>query len=176
MDRNFDKMQAEADALYREQTKEYEEVILPKYQKDLDRWTENRNKKLSVATDRLNEIKNALKMLYETTKIVPIQYRKIKILEYIYNVISTSDYDVKYAIDLYDRNEQRKLEEMRLLAQQRANSLAEGQNILLEGQNYLAQEQNEIAEKARRDANIASAVATVQRHNINKNIKKSTEK
>lgn len=176
MDRNFDKKQAEADALYREQTKEYDEEILPRYQKELAQWTENMDKKIAIVEGKLNEAQNALSMLYETTKIVPVQYRKIEALKYIYDIISTSEYDVKYAIDIYDRNEQRKLDEMRLQEQQRANILAEDQNVLLEDQNYLAQEQNEIAEKARRDANIASVAATVQRRNINKNIKKSIKK
>lgn len=60
------------------------------------------------------------------------------------------------------------LEEMRLQEQQ-ANALAMEQNDLLDRQNY-------IAEKARRDANIAAAVGTVQRHNTNKAIKKWMEK
>lgn len=51
---------------------------------------------------------------------------------------------------------------MRLQEQQQANALLD--------------RQNSIAEKARRDANIAAAVGAVQRHNINKTIKKWMEK
>lgn len=40
----------------------------------------------------------------------------------------------------------------------------------------LPDRQNYIAEKDRRDANIAAAVGAVQRHNINKTIKKWMEK
>ena len=79
-------------------------------------------------------------------------------LQYIYDMISTSDYDVRQAI-----------EEMRLQEQQQANALAMEQNDLLD-------RQNSIAEKARRDANIAAAVGAVQRHNTNKTIKKWMEK
>ena len=61
------------------------------------------------------------------------------------------------------------LEEMRLQEQQQANALAIEQNDLLD-------RQNSIAEKVRRDANIAAAVGTVQRHNTNKAIKKWMEK
>ena len=57
------------------------------------------------------------------------------------------------------------LEEMRLQEQQQANALDMEQNDLLN-------RQNSIAEKVRRDANIAAAVGTVQRHNTNMAIKK----
>ena len=60
------------------------------------------------------------------------------------------------------------LEEMRLQEQQ-ANALAMEQNDLPD-------RQNSIAEKARRDANIAASVGTVQQHNTNKAIKKWMEK
>lgn len=79
-------------------------------------------------------------------------------------MISTSDYDVRQAIEYFDKSQQRALEEMRLQEQQQANALAMEQNDLLD-------RQNSIAEKARRDANIAAAVGAVQRHNTNKTIK-----
>ena len=85
-------------------------------------------------------------------------------LQYIYDMISTSDYDVRQAIEYFDKSQQRALEEMRLQEQQQANALAMEQNDLLD-------RQNSIAEKARRDANIAAAVGAVQRHNTNKTIK-----
>lgn len=78
-------------------------------------------------------------------------------LQYIYDMISTSDYDVRQAIEYFDKS------------QQQANALAMEQNDLLD-------RQNSIAEKARRDANIAAAVGAVQRHNTNKTIKKWMEK
>ena len=59
--------------------------------------------------------------------------------------------------------------ETQIQEQQQANALAMEQNDLLDWQ-------NSIAEKARRDANIAAAVGTVQRHNTNKAIKKWMEK
>ena len=83
-------------------------------------------------------------------------------------MISTSDYDVRQAIEYFNKSQQRALEEMRLQEQQ-ANALAMEQNDLLD-------RQNSIAEKARRDANIAAAVGAVQRHNTNKTIKKWMEK
>lgn len=144
-DRKFDKMQEKADADYQIQKHEYETEILPKYQEELQK-----------ARYDLKTAKAALDDLYTTTKIVPQQYREIPILQYIYDTISTSDFDVKYAIELYDKNEQRKLDEARLYEQQQANQFAA--------------EQNDIASKMRRDQNIANVVGAVQRHNTNKAI------
>jgi len=142
-DREFDKMQEKADATYQIQKQEYETEILPKYHEEIEK-----------AKYDLKIAKDALDNLYTTTKIVPLQYREIHILQYIYDTISTSDFDVKYAIELYDKNEQRKLEEARLYEQQQANQLAS--------------EQNEIAGKIRRDQNIGNIIGAVQRHNTNK--------
>jgi hypothetical protein len=142
-DREFDKMQEEADADYQIQKHEYDTEILPKYHEEVEK-----------AKYDLKIAKAALDDLYSTTKIVPLQYREIPILQYIYDTISTSDFDVKYTIELYEKNEQRKLDEARLYEQQQANQLAS--------------EQNDIAEKIRRDQNIANVVGAVQRHNTNK--------
>lgn len=142
-DREFDKMQEEADADYQIQKQEYVTKILPKYQEEIKK-----------ARYDLKTAKAALDDLYTTTKIVPLQYREIPILQYIYDTISTSDFDVKYAIELYDKNEQRRLDEARLYEQQQANQLVA--------------EQNDIAGKMRRDQNIGNIVGAVQRHNTNK--------
>ena len=83
-------------------------------------------------------------------------------------MISTSDYDVRQAIEYFNKSQQRALEEM-CLQEQQANALAMEQNDLLD-------RQNSIAEKARRDANIAAAVGAMQRHNTNKTTKKWMEK
>lgn len=117
----------------------------------------------------LAKLKQELSALYEQTHIVPTQYRDAYALQYIYDMISTSDYDVRQTIDSFDKNEQRRLDIMRLQEQQQANALAMEQNDLLD-------RQNTIAAKARRDANIAAVVGTVQRHNTNKTIKKWLDK
>ncbi len=109
---------------------------------------------------------------YENTKIIAMQYRTIPALQYIYDMISTYDYDIMQAIDLYDRSEQRKLDAERLEEQRRLTEQQKTANELAAVNASLLQEQNEIADKARRDANIAAAVGAVQRHNLNKTLKK----
>lgn len=144
-DIKFDKIQEVVDENYQIKKQEYETEILPKYQEAIKK-----------AKYDLQTAKATLDYHYAATKIVPLQYREIPILQYIYNTISTSDFDVKYAIELYDKNQQRILDEARLYEQQQANQLAA--------------EQNDIAEKMRRDQNIGNIVGAVQRHNTNKTL------
>ncbi len=172
IDKEIAEKQAQADALFNEKMTEYDNEIMPKYNEELTAWKENHNSKIKKLTSDLEEARTELLNHYDTTKVVPIQYRNIDALQYIYNMISSSDYDVKQAIENYDRQKQRQLEEARLREQQIANELAEEQAHLLDEQAYLLSEQNEIARKARRDSNIAAAVGTVQRHNTNKYLKK----
>ena len=56
--------------------------------------------------------------LYDDLNAIPVHYRKTEIIRYIYHAVSTSDYTIKEAIGLYDRNEQRKIDEARLREQQ----------------------------------------------------------
>jgi len=164
MDQNYDQMQAEADWVYQNQQYEYEVAILPRYKLELEEWTRAHNEIIRGVEYNLQTAKMSLDNLYTTTRIIPLQYRQIETIQYIYDTISTSDFDVRYAIELYDKSEQRKLEEARFYQQQEANQLANEQNDLL-------YEQNEISERARRDANFAALVGTVQHHNTNKILK-----
>lgn len=168
LDAEFDKQQEAANQKYEAEKKTYETETLPAYQKAFDEWTSQHNEKIEQVKKDLENVQANLSRIYEETKIIPMQYRKIEILQYIYDLISTSDYDVKQAIDIYDRNEQRKLDEAKLYEQQQANMLADEQNNLV-------YEQNKIADKARREANAASVVGAIQRHNTNKTLKKFTK-
>ena len=133
---------------------------------------EYKNGKNNAIQNILNTSTEELSNHYENTKIIAMQYRTIPALQYIYDMISTSDYDIMQAIDLYDRSEQRKLDAERLEEQRRLTEQQKTANELAAVNASLLQEQNEIADKARRDANIAAAVGAVQRHNLNKTLKK----
>lgn len=143
----------------------YDNQTMVEYNNEKALWDEEHNAKVDEVSQKLTSAETALNNLYEETKIVPIQYREIDILEYIYEVMSSSDYDVKTAIDIYDRNRQLELDSARLHEQRVANQHAAHQN-------YLLNEQNAIAEQARRDANRAAIVSAVQHHNTNKALKK----
>lgn len=160
-----DNRQQNYNAEYAAAKEKFDTVIMPKFQAEYAEWEKAKNERINQVEQKLTKLQKDLTELYEQTRIVPVQYHNIYALQYIYDMISTSDYDVRQAIDSFDKSEQRRLDEMRLQEQQQANALAMEQNDLLD-------EQNTIAQKARRDANIASVVGAVQRHNTNKTLKK----
>ena len=168
--------QKKFDEEYQIALEEYNTVILPKYQKALEEWTSKHNKKIADTETILKNAESNLAEHYEATKIVPLQYRKIEMLQYIYDMISTSDYSIKEAIEMYDKERQRRLEEERIYEQQRANQLADEQNQLAYDQNELLDQQNRIADRARKDARNAAVVNAVQRHNTNKTLKNAFKK
>lgn len=71
---------------------------------------------LETLGNEIQSMQKELAALYETEKPVPLQYRNRKALQYIYDIMSTSDYDLKQAIDSYDKLKARELEEERIAA------------------------------------------------------------
>lgn len=171
VDEDRQRRQAAADEQYRAAMKEYNEIILPAYQKEFEMWTEYCCSEIADAKDTLRDAEERLEALYADTRIVPAQYRDMAALKYIYDMISSSDYSVREAIEMYDKERQRRLEEQKIHAQQRANTLADQQLQLTSEQNNLLQEQNAISDRARKDARNAAIIGTVQRHHTNKMLK-----
>lgn len=105
IDRDIAEKQAKSDTEYEAALQNYNTVTIPQYQKELEAWKEQHQKQILETKSALSEARAALTEHYENTKILPMQYRKIETIQYIYDMISSSDYNVKQAIDLYDRNE-----------------------------------------------------------------------
>lgn len=170
---------------YTKEKKEYDEVLIPRYESRLAEEQDRRAKKIQSLTDEREAIQKeyykffkALQQAYEDTKIVPTAYRSPDILLAILDILNSSNLDVKEAMAMYDRNKQMAIDSARLQAQNEANYQAQVQNNMLQQQAYLMQEQNalineqnSIADQARRDANMAAAISTVQHHNTNKMLK-----
>lgn len=192
IDEDLKNQQASFDSQYAKEKEQYDTVVLPKYQAELSAWTTEHDKKIKAVKDKLDADCRAQSELYTTTKIIPMQYRDIEALTYLYQLMSTSDYDLKEAVDMYDKNLQRQQdaerteqERRRAQAQERANALAEEQNYrlgqqndllneqnrFLNEQNYLQYEQNEIAEKQRADDRRREIETEYHRHQIRKNLK-----
>lgn len=176
LDAEYDKEDLAYKQQYEFEKKKYDTETLPNYQRNLNAWNIKHEQEIEDIKNDISASKNKLASIYADTKIVPIQYRNIDALEYIYNLVSTSDYDVTYAINNYDTHRQRmldtermRIEEARLQEQQIANDLADEQAQLL-------YEQNMIAEKARKDAKFASTVGMIQHHNTNKTLKEMNKK
>ena len=169
LDASYDAQEKELKKQYEEAKKKYDTKTLPMYNNQLNAWTIKHDAEIDRATNDLTSAKDKLNSIYEDTKIVPKQYRNLDALQYIYDLISTSDYDVTYAISNYDTHRQREIDSARLREQQLANDLADEQASLLS-------EQNQIAEQARKDARFANAVNMVQSHNRNKSLKNINNK
>lgn len=162
LDSTYDAQQQKFDEQYASEKEKYDTETLPNYNNQRNAWTAKHESEIETATNDLMNAENKLASIYDTTRIVPAQYRNIDALQYIYDLVSTSDYDVTYAINNYDTHRQRSLEEARLQEQQIANDLAD--------------EQNQIAEKARRDEKFANAIGIIQQHNRNKSLKNISDK
>lgn len=172
IDRDIASKQEQSNLIYEKELKEYEEVTLPQYESELKKWTDMMNQRTIEFQSALSSASNELTLHYETTKIVPIQYRNIEALEFIYNTVSTSDdYDIVMAIELYEKKLARDIELEKIDEQRKANDLAEINARLLDQQNALVAEQNYIADKARKEANAAAAVSAAQRAKTNRYLK-----
>lgn len=162
----FESQSKQAESEYQKAMAEYKTVLFPEYCKRRDAWLKQHQQSIDRTLAEYRELRAKLDALYNATKIIPAQYRTIPALEYICNMMSTSEYNIRDAIDNYDRCMQRRIDEAKLYEQQKANVLADAQNALLDEQNY-------IAKKQRRDENIAAIIGTVQRHKLYKTIKNS---
>lgn len=166
----YDEAEREADRVYKQEKKEYDEIILPAYKAALADWQKQHDAQVKKAQTTMANASAELAALYDETKVVPTRYRSRDAVRFIYDLISSSNYDVTYAIEAYEKELQRQRDERTAyeLAQQNAR-LAE-QNAHLAEQNALQEEANEEARKLRRDQNIAAATATYQRHKTNKTL------
>ncbi len=165
--------QAQAEAEYQKQIDDYNQelenfnkTILAKYDKERDEWTEKQNAEINDVEVALSKAEKDLKSHYEESNFLPAQYRKRSIVRYIYETMTTSEYDVFQAIESYDRKVQQELESQRLLEQQRlkeqqerANQIAYEQAVWQQEQALRQQEQNAIAEQRRRDTALAIGAA-----------------
>ena len=152
IDAAYEEEVRQAEEEFAEAEKNYNEAILPGIRKEI------------TARRRLAEHCEAeLKALFEASRIIPKQYQNIPALRYLYDMMSTSEYDIKEAIDSYERNQTRMREEEAMRLQAEANAIEDAKVSAMEEQNY-------IAERARRDQRRQAAVNIVQNHNRNKSL------
>ena len=124
LDLEFDKQQENENKKYEEAKMVYDTETMPKYQQELKQWTDKHNAKINDNEGKLRNAKSELSSLYSDTNIIPMQYRKIPALQYIYDMISSSDYDVKESIESYDKKVQRDLDMSKIREQQIANPVS----------------------------------------------------
>lgn len=94
---------------YAKAKEEYDSVLLPRYQTARSAWEAEHQAQIRKEEQELAQAKKELAALYGETRIVPAQYRRVDALQYIYDMVSTSDYDVRQAIEYFDKSQQRAL-------------------------------------------------------------------
>ncbi len=157
LDKKYDEEDNNTYLKYVQEKKHYDEVLLPNYQREKAEWEENRNRNIAEIKQQLESTKKELNELYATSKLIPGQYHTIPALTYLYDLMSTSQFDIKEAIEKYDKDEARKWDQQhKLELEKAANEQAEA-----------AWQTAESTERARRDQNRANLVGMYQRHKTN---------
>lgn len=135
LDRQYDAQQAEYDVQYDEAVKRYEqakqdaraqfeadrkafskdlanyELMLAQYDEAKRKWEEVRDLAVVALKKTIGDAQDELDALYDSSRLIPRQFRNLDALHAIYETISTSGFDVKVAINLYQQDRQRELDE-----------------------------------------------------------------
>ena len=135
-------------------------------------WEADRDKRYqSARSERLHE-SDVLHQMFDDFGKFPKQYRFIECVKYVRDALASSDVDVHTAIEMYDRERQRKLEKERIAAVNRQNRLQEQYNAEMEYQSELQERANDIAQKHRREAAALGAYNAYQNHKQTKILEK----
>jgi len=110
--------------------------------------------------------------LYNADKLIPINYLEQPIVEIIYQIMDSSIYDTKTAIEMYDRQKEHYLKQAQIEETQRYNELQAEANQIGYANLEAQMEANDIADRARRDRNVADAIKIYQNHRIIKNTRR----
>lgn len=169
IDDDHNDLVAAAKEKYEKDLAEWTNDLMPRYEINKVKYEEKKRADIANCKAAITHDKREIARIYGETKIIPTAYRTLPILEYIEDFMASSNFDVDRAIENYDRDQQRAIDEKRFQQEVYYNQLQE--------QMVDAQERaNDIADRARKDANRADFVAAVQRHNTNKHLKKLAEK
>ena len=176
--------QEKIDKEYATQKQQYESVILPQYNDALNLWNANQERKIAIIEEEIRLNKEALDELYANTKIVSLTYRALWILSWLYNDMSTSDHDIRYATELLDRARQRLATQeagniVRKSVGQVEQTMKVGFNAVynaIEDGNELQLDTINNLSKMRRNMNTGNVIGTVQRHNTNKMLEQMVKK
>lgn len=164
IDEAYQKRVAFAEEQYQANLKQYQEVILPRYEQGFSAWQRQHEEKLTAFKTELEQLEKELAEHYAATQIVPVQYRKIDALSFIYDAMRDPDYSftAAQAANMYDQAVRQEIERRRREEEQRR---AEAEEARLEAEERAAWAAEEAAEAARRAeqtaainaANVASA-------------------
>ena len=98
--------QAEIDEKYNADLENYNTVIIPKYNQEYDAWKIAQKLKIEMLEEELQLNKDTLEALYESTRLISLDYRSLWILCWLYDDMRSSDHDITRAIDLLNAKRQ----------------------------------------------------------------------
>ena len=171
--------QKELDRKYQSQLEYYQTVELPEYERALRDWNQVHSLKLNVIEDDLHCNIEALKNLYDTTKLISVHYRELWILRWLYDDMRSSDHDIRYATELLDRDRQRLATEQ--AGKMIREAMLEVQSVMMDGfvsvysaieeGNSNVQIEMSKMHKNLKLSNMADALGIYQRYKTNKILK-----
>lgn len=157
--KDYEARQYEYDKEYERAYKVYEEE-LKQWNIENDKFEAERKKNIEECQSTIDSLRNFINEQFESLYEyggVPEKYRQLNAVRYLSKVLSTTQYTLKDALEMYDRQQLIELQNQRLAEQQRCNDLQEEANDRAAYMNELQERANEVAEKTRRDQNIANA-------------------
>lgn len=97
----------ESMATHQNEIEVYENSIVPKYKEEKSEWEKKQTQIRNALSKDIELNESTLNNLYDTTKLISVSYRDLRLLEWLYDDMRSSDHDIKYATELLDRDRQR---------------------------------------------------------------------
>lgn len=166
--------QKEFDAVYSDRMKIYK-ASYEKWKSDKELFENEKNSSYDMLYSERAKVIEEIDSLCKDAGI-PSAYRNTKALRYIYNILVSSNFTVIQAIEAYDRQRQRVLDEQRVSEMRRRNNLQEEYNSEMRYQSDLQEEANDIAQKHRREAAILGAYNAYHNHKQTDMLKKEIKR
>lgn len=126
LDEKYDRQQQELDKKYNAALEKFNQEVA-EWESKNEEWNQKKEAEINDLKTQRTSLENERDILYSEVKFIPVNYRKKRIIKFIYQTISTSDYSIKEAIELYERNEQNRIEQEKLSGLQLKNDLARKQ-------------------------------------------------
>ena len=173
---NYLAEQKRLDSEYEANFKKYNSDVLAEFAE----WQTLQKRKIDAIESDLRLNKETLTNLYDTSRLVSVSYRELWILNWLYNDMSSSDHDVRYATELLDRDRQRLVtQEAGRMATQAIGMLnqtmTEGFGAVYNAIESGSEEHLRQLKTMRRDMNIGTAIGAVQRNKTMKLIESIKE-
>lgn len=170
-DKTYDYQQQQFNQQYAYELNYYNTYTLPQYNNEKRLWQDQQNAKLAKTKTVLASSRNQLDTLYRTSRLIPSHYRNINALEHICSTLSSSDYDISFAINVYNSHRTKLvLDESNRLKEQ-LHMQEQLNNQLLSEHNDRLDETNQLIKAIRNDQRIIGAVNTFQNARSNSFLK-----